>query len=84
MLALSGTNTYSGATTISAGSLAVNGQLTNSPVAVQGGTLLGSGQIANNVTLSSGGVAGTLAIGGSLAVTGNSTWLGAGHGEQRR
>ena len=52
----------------------VNGQLSNSSVAVQGGTLLGSGQVNNNVTLSSGGVAGTLAISGTLAVTGNSTW----------
>ena len=73
-LLLSGTNTYSGATTISAGSLAFNGQLTNSSVGVQGGLLLGSGQVNKNVTLSSGGVAGTLAIGGNLTVTGNSTW----------
>ena len=36
--------------------------------------LQGSGQVSNNVTLSSGGVAGTLAIGGNLTVTGNSTW----------
>ena len=56
------------------GSLAVNGQLTNSSVAVHGGTLLGGGQVNHNVTMSSGGVAGTLTIGGSLAVTGNSTW----------
>ncbi len=73
-LTLAGTSTYSGATTISAGSLAVNGQLTNSSVFVQGGLLLGSGRVNNNVTLSSGGVAGTLAIGGNLTVTGNGTW----------
>ena len=48
--------------------------MTSSSVLVQGGLLLGSGQINNNVTLSSGGVAGTLAIGGNLTVTGNSTW----------
>ncbi len=40
-LLLSGTNTYSGATTISAGSLAVNGQLTNSSVVRSGRPALG-------------------------------------------
>ena len=74
LLALTNTNTYNGATTVSAGSLAVNGQLTASNVLVQGGLLLGSGQVNKNVTLASGGVAGTLAIGGNLTVTGNSTW----------
>ena len=48
--------------------------MTNSSVLVQGGLLLGSGQVNNNVVLSGGGVAGTLAIGGNLTVTGNSTW----------
>ena len=53
-LTLAGTDTYGGQTTVSAGSLVVNGQLTASPVSVQGGLLLGNGQILNTVTLSSG------------------------------
>ena len=60
---LSGTHTYTGATTISGGTLAVNGSLTNSAVTVaSGGTLGGSGSIAGAVTVNSGG---TLAPGNS-------------------
>jgi autotransporter-associated beta strand protein len=53
-LALTGSNTYSGPTTISRGKLAVDGWLTNSAVAVNGGTLGGTGSLTS-VTVYSGG-----------------------------
>ena len=56
-LLLYGTNTYSGATTVSAGKLLVNGSLANSAVTVgNGGTLGGTGPFGNLVTVQSGGV----------------------------
>jgi len=56
-LTLSGSNTYSGATTVSAGLLLVNGSLTNSAVTVgTGGTLGGSGTLGALVAVQSGGV----------------------------
>ncbi len=83
-LVLAGVNGYSGPTTVNNGlignhvALTVSGILSNSPVSIQLGTLLVSGTIGNNVTMSGGGMAGTPTISGSLAVTGNSTWYGAG------
>jgi autotransporter-associated beta strand protein len=50
---LAGTNSYTGATTVSAGSLLIDG-ITVSPVTVSGGTLGGSGVISNRVTISAG------------------------------
>ncbi len=55
---------YTGATTISAGNLAVNGSLANTATTVAiGGTLSGSGSIGGSVTVQSGG---TLAAGNSI------------------
>jgi autotransporter-associated beta strand protein len=55
-LTLSNTNTYSGATTLSAGILNVTGSIASSAVSVaSGGTLAGSGTASGAVTLSSGG-----------------------------
>jgi autotransporter-associated beta strand protein len=55
-LTLSNTNTYSGATTISAGILNLTGSIASSTVSVaSGGTLAGSGTASGAVTLSSGG-----------------------------
>lgn len=81
-LTLDGTSTYTGATTVSAGTLLVNGALGNTAVAVNnGGTLGGSnGTIGTGtaaVTVNSGG---TLAPGnspGTLTVNGSTT-LNAG------
>ncbi len=77
-LELTGVNTYTGPTTVEAGALLVNspGSLASgSAVAVNGGTLGGSGAIGGSVTVASAGslapgaAAGTLAIGGNLDIS---------------
>ncbi len=78
-LTLSGANTYSGATTISAGRLQVNGSSSATSYTVQsGGTLGGSGTITGNVTVQAGGAlehgisgATPLAIAGNLSFGAN-------------
>ena len=63
-LIISGNNTYTGATTVSQGSLAVNGSLGNTAVSVgSNATLQGSGSIGGSVTITS---AGTLSPGNSI------------------
>jgi fibronectin-binding autotransporter adhesin len=76
-LVLSGPNAYTGATTVSNGTLEVDGQIANSPVAVKGGTLNGSGTISGSVTLNNGTLApatasgiGTLTINNTLTLSG--------------
>lgn len=64
-LLLSGNNTYTGDTTLSAGTLTVDGQIV-SPVTVNGGSLMGTGTIDNNVTINNGG---TMAPGNSIGTT---------------
>ena len=64
VLALSGTNTYTGPTAVSQGKLTIDGWLTNSAVSVNGGTLGGTGYLGS-VTVNAGG---TLAPGDPLGV----------------
>lgn len=53
---LGGSNSYTGATTVSGGALVINGSLANSDVTVENlATLRGSGSIASLVTVLSGG-----------------------------
>lgn len=76
---LSSPNFYSGTTTVSGGTLLVNGSTSTGAVAVNGGTLGGTGTIAGAVTLNSGGTlspgasTGTLTINGSLTMNAGST-----------
>lgn len=77
-LVVDSTGSLSGATTVSAGLLTVNGSIADSAVTVaSGGTLGGSGTVGAT-TIQSGG---TLAPGNSpgvLTTTGDATWQGAG------
>lgn len=75
-LTLSGTNSYSGVTTVSGGTLNVTGALSNSNTSVaNGGTLTGTGSV-RNVTVANGGTVGPFGT-GTLTVQGNLT-LNAG------
>ena len=67
---LTADNTYTGATTISGGTLVVNGSLGDTSVTVKGGgTLTGTGSIAGPVTVANGGIVnGTGSIAGPLMV----------------
>ena len=79
-LTLSGTNALTGGTTISNGTLFVNGR-TPGTVTVNGGTLSGSGVVTGNVTVASGGglnPGGTAASAGTLTVQGALTLASGG------
>lgn len=72
-LTLAGSNSYTGTTTVSAGTLLVNGSLAGGAMA-NGGSLGGTGAIAGNLTVNAARVApgnspGTLTVGG-LTLTG--------------
>jgi autotransporter-associated beta strand protein len=78
ILALNNTETYSGATTVSNGTLQVNGQLAAGPVTVATNAVLGGiGSIGGPVTLLAGGILapgdsiGTLTINNNLTIAGN-------------
>ena len=73
---LSADNSYSGGTTVSEGTLLVNGSLGTNTVTVNGGTLGGTGTINGPVVVNAAGVLspgasiGTLAISNSLSLSG--------------
>ena len=77
-MVLSGNNTYTGATTVGAGTLQVDGALASGVAVQNGATLTGAGQIGGAVTIADGGVLapagsslGTLTV-GSLALSSGS------------
>lgn len=72
---LTGANTYTGATTVSAGTLLINGSSVSSVSVASGGTLGGSGSITGSVNVAAGGF---LAPGNSPGIlsTGNLTLAG--------
>lgn len=81
-LTLAGTNnTYTGATAVNLGTLAVDGVIASSVSVAAGARLSGSGTIGGSVTLASGaaaisltnGVASTLTIGNGLTLNGGNT-----------
>lgn len=68
---LTGTNSYTGATSVNAGTLLVNGSLANTPVTVaSGATFGGTGSVTGSVAVNSGG---TLAPGASIESLGTGT-----------
>jgi fibronectin-binding autotransporter adhesin len=75
-LILTGTNSYSGSTTVTDGRLSVNGALQSTDVTVSGGVLGGSGSIGGSITVASGA---TLAPGNSIeSLTAQAASFGAG------
>jgi autotransporter-associated beta strand protein len=79
VLTLGGVNTYTGATTVDAGKLVVNGSISGSAVTVQsGGTLGGSGTVGDT-TVQSGGTINPGNSPGTLNINGNINWLGGGN-----
>jgi autotransporter-associated beta strand protein len=85
VMALSGVNTYTGPTTVNAGTLAIGvagtGSITSAVTVNTGGILAGSGTVTGAVTVASGGALapgnngpGTLTVAGNAALAAGSTF----------
>ncbi len=79
-LTLSGSNTNTGTTTVSAGTLVVDGSTSSATNVASGATLAGSGTLGGNVTVQNGGTlspggsgVGTLTVNGNLTLNSGST-----------
>lgn len=79
-LTLSGSNTNSGTTTVSAGTLVVDGSTASATTVASGATLAGSGTLGGDVTVQSGGIlspggagVATLTVNGNLTLASGST-----------
>ena len=78
-LTLSGTNTYGGATAVSAGTLRIKGDQSGATAAVtvaNGGTLGGTGTVGGATTLQSGGTLSPGTSPGTLTLASDLTWNG--------
>jgi autotransporter-associated beta strand protein len=77
-LTLTAANTYTGPTTVSNGTLAVNGSITSAVTVQSGGTLAGSGSVSGTVAVNAGGsiAPGTVGTIGTLTASGNITLNG--------
>ncbi len=80
ILSVTGTNTYSGATSVNQGVLRLNGSLTQSSVTVaSAGTLTGAGSVGGNVTLNGviapGNSPGTMTVAGDFTMNAASTFI---------
>ncbi|TWS95805.1 autotransporter-associated beta strand repeat-containing protein [Reyranella sp. CPCC 100927] len=77
-LTLTGTSTYSGATTLTAGRLTVNGAIASSIVSVTAGTLAGTGAVGGIVatggTVAPGNSIGTLNVAGNVSFAPGTTY----------
>jgi autotransporter-associated beta strand protein len=78
-LTLTGSNSYSGPTTVQAGVLVVNGSSGSSPVTVAGGTLAGTGRMrrltATSGAVSPGASPGVLRVDSSLALQAGASFV---------
>ena len=75
-LTLTGANTYSGNTTVTAGTFLVDGSADNTTVRVESGAVYGGSGSVGGLILESGG---TLATTGSMDVQNNTTLFGGGN-----
>jgi len=81
-LSLSGVNSYSGTTSVSAGTFSLTGSLVSATTVASGATLVGTGVLSNSLTVSSDGIVspgvtaaniGTLTVNGNLTLAAGST-----------